>query len=316
VSTWVALSQKFGKLPFGRLFESAIGYAKDGFPVGPITAEGWQRCPERFSQFPDFLSHFCPGGRAPLAGEKFVRTDMVTSLEQIADSNGESFYRGALAEKIAWHAKLNGGLLTAEDLDQHSPLWTSPVSQDYRDIQLLEIPPNGQGLAAQIGLALLAHFELNEPDSAETIHLQVECMKIAIRAAFDHFADPDAMRIDPEELLGKEVIKRAAAHITHKALDTPPALLPVSADTVYLTTADADGMMVSFIQSNYQGFGSGIVIPETGISLQNRGRGFSIKAGHPNAVDGNKRPFHTIIPGFVSEKGAGRMSFGVMGGHM
>ncbi len=316
VSTWVALSQRFGKLPFRKLFDSAIGYAKNGFPVGPITASSWQSCPERFVQFPDFLSHFCPAGHAPLAGEIFVRTEMVATLEQIADSNGESFYRGELADKIVRHAKSTGGWLTAEDLDQHIPLWTLPVSQTYGDIQLLEIPPNGQGLAAQIGLALLAHFELKGPDCAETIHLQVECMKIAIRAAFDHFADPDAMRVDPEELLGREVIKRAAAKIGHKALATPPALLPGSADTVYLTTADADGMMVSFIQSNYQGFGSGIVIPETGISLQNRGRGFSVIPGHPNVVGGNKRPFHTIIPGFVSENGKGRMSFGVMGGHM
>ena len=319
VSTWVALSQKFGKLPFRRLFDSAIEYAMYGFPVGPITATGWQKCPERFGNFPEFLAHFCPEGRAPQAGEMFVRTDMVKSLEQIADSKGESFYRGELAERIVQHAQNTNGWLTADDMEMHSPLWTPPVSQNYRHINLLEIPPNGQGLAAQIGLALLAHFELSDADgadSAETIHLQVECMKIAIRAAFEHFADPEAMLVEPEALLGKDVIKNAAAKITHKALNTPPALLPGSADTVYLTTADASGMMVSFIQSNYQGFGSGIVIPGTGISLQNRGRGFSTRRDHPNAVAGSKRPFHTIIPGFVSEAGKGRMSFGVMGGHM
>jgi len=316
VSTWVALSQKFGNLPFQQLFESAIEYASNGFHLGPITAQGWQKCPERFADYPEFMAHFCPGSRAPEAGEKFIRKDLVSSLESIADSHGESFYSGDLAEQIIHHSRNTNGWFTEEDLAQHKPLWTPPVSQAYRHVNLLEIPPNGQGLAAQIGLALLAHFELTGPDSIETIHLQIECMKIAIRAAFDHFADPEAMRVDPETLLGEQVIKNAASKIKHKALDSPPALLPGSADTVYLSTADASGMMVSFIQSNYQGFGSGIVIPGTGISLQNRGRGFSLQADHPNAVAGGKRPFHTIIPGFVSEAGEARMSFGVMGGHM
>ena len=319
VSTWVALSQKFGNLPFEKLFDSAIHYAKNGFPVGPITASHWQDCPKRFRKYPEFLAHFCPAGRPPQAGENFTRPDMVTSLEQIAATHGESFYRGKLADSIIQHARAGHGSLSHEDLGTHTPIWTKPLSQAYRGrCELLEIPPNGQGLAAQIALALLACFDLSElqADSPDTIHLQVECMKIAIGAAFEHFADPDAMRVSPEALLGENVIKSAAATISKKAQDKPPVLLPASQDTVYLTTADASGMMVSFIQSNYHGFGSGIVVPGTGISLQNRGQGFSTQKTHPNVVAGSKRPFHTIIPGFVQEQGHARMSFGVMGGHM
>jgi gamma-glutamyltranspeptidase/glutathione hydrolase len=318
VSAWVALSKRCGQLPFAQLFERAIEYARDGFLVGPKTAFYWGLAGKRFTDFPDFAAHFFPGGRAPAAGELFRRPDLADTLERIATSGGEEFYRGELAERMVAHSDANGGLLRLADLADHQPEWTDPVAQPYRDVELHEIPPNGQGLAAQIALGILARFELPELalDSAESVHLQLEAMKIAIRASFEHFADPQAMRVGPEELLTPAVLDAMAAGIDRHAAALEPARLPVGHDTVYLTAADADGMMVSMIQSNFRGFGSGIVIPQTGIALQNRGSGFTLEPGHVNEVGPRKRPFHTIIPGFVTQSGQPRMSFGVMGGHM
>ena len=260
----------------------------------------------------------CPGGRAPRAGELFVNADLADTLEQIAQSDGEAFYRGALAERIDAAARGQGGALRASDLAAHEAEWTAPISQPYRGVELAEIPPNGQGLAAQIALAILERLDVQRfaAGSGDWTHLQVEAMKIAIRAAFDHFADPRAMRVAPEALLARGAIERAAASIGSHASALPPTALPVSADTVYLATADEDGAMVSMIQSNYMGFGSGVVVPGTGIAMQNRGAGFSLAPDHPNRVGPGKRPYHTIIPGFVTRRGAPLMAFGVMGGHM
>ena len=318
VSAWVALSRRFGALPFQELFEAGIRYARDGFHVGPETAAVWSRAGESFADYPGFQAHFVPGGRPPQAGELFVNPDMAQTLESIADTHGESFYRGDLAACMETAARAEGGALRRTDLAAHRADWTDPVVQPYRDVALAEIPPNGQGLAAQIALGILAHLDTpeHEPGSADWTHLQIEAMKIAIRAAFDHFADPRAMRLSPEALLEPGSIHRAAMTITNEASSLPPVALPTSQDTVYLTAADADGMMVSMIQSNYMGFGSGIVVPGTGIALQNRGAGFVLDPRHPNAVGPNKRPYHTIIPGFVTRHGAPAMSFGVMGGHM
>ncbi len=213
-------------------------------------------------------------------------------------------------------AQSDGGLLRDEDLAEHRCDWVAPVGQPYRQVVLHEIPPNGQGLAAQIALAILGEDEPPGCDDVAGIHRQIEAMKIAIHAAFTHFADPAAMRVTPEELLEPGSIARAAASIGRRASSLPPVSLPISHDTVYLAAADADGMMVSFIQSNYLGFGSGVVIPGTGISMQNRGRGFSLDPDHPNCIAPGKRPYHTIIPGFVTEAGQPRLAFGVMGGHM
>ena len=202
------------------------------------------------------------------------------------------------------------------DLENHSADWVKPISQSYRGNELHEIPPNGQGLAAQIALGILNHRELGSLDSGESVHLQIEAMKIAVRAANEHFADPRAMFVGPEELLEPGSLEKVAAGIGEKASSLPPVKLPYGEDTVYLTATDRSGMMVSFIQSNFMAFGSGIVIPGTGISMQNRGSGFVLDPSHPNVVDGNKRPYHTIIPGFLTEAGKPKMSFGVMGGYM
>jgi len=320
VSTWTALSKKFGDLPFEDLFEPAIRYARDGFQVGPKTAPVWSWSVESFAHFNSFQEHFTSQGRSPNTGEVFKRPDLVETLTDIARTDGESLYRGRLAGAIVGQSQQEGGVMTLDDLANHSVLWTDPIAQPYRNVVLHEIPPNGQGLAAQIALSILEHLDVQstEPGSADWIHYQVEAMKIAIRAAFDHFADPAAMVIPPSELLEPGSIARAANAISANATSQfPPVALPVSEDTVYLTTADADGRMVSMIQSNYRGFGSGIVIEGTGISMQNRGSGFVLTPGHPNIVAGGKRPFHTIIPGFVTRAdGNPAMAFGVMGGHM
>ncbi len=319
VGVWAALSERFGRLPFGDLFEAAIRYACDGFHVGHKTAAGWRFAAEPLGEFPAFREHFLPHGSAPAPGTLFRRRDLADTLARIAESRGEAFYRGELAERIAAAAAEEGGAMTLDDLALHRADWVQPIAQPYGDVELLEIPPNGQGLAAQIALAILAHLDTAslEPGSADWTHLQVEAMKVAIRAAFDHFADPRAMRCKPEDLLEHDTIRRAAVGISHaSASPLPPAKLPVSHDTVYLAAADEEGRMVSMIQSNYMGFGSGVVIPGTGIAMQNRGAGFTLESGHPNQVGPRKRPFHTIIPGFVTKAGAPAMSFGVMGGHM
>ena len=318
VSAWVALSRRFGQLAFGDLFEPAIRYARDGFHVGHKTAAIWALAGESYQAFPAFQSHFLPAGRAPAPGDVFRNPDLAATLSEIAESEGESFYRGALAARIETAARADGGALRATDLAAHEADWVAPITQPYRDVELAENPPNGQGLAAQIALAILQHLDtpVHAPGSAEWTHLQIEAMKVAIRAAFDHFADPAAMHLSPEELLEPGSIRRAAASIGRQAAPVAPVALPVSLDTVYLAAADQQGMMVSMIQSNYMGFGSGIVVPGTGIAMQNRGAGFVLDADHPNAVAPNKRPYHTIIPGFVRRDGEPALSFGVMGGHM
>ena len=313
VSAWAALSERFGKLAFDRLFDDAISYAEGGFQVGPLTAGFWQAATSTFANFPEWQNHFTP---APAPGTAFRRPDLAGTLRMIADSNGESFYRGELASRIDTASRTAGGALRKHDLESHVADWVTPSAIDYRSRVLHEIPPNGQGLAAQIALGILRHLEPATVDSAAWVHQQVEAMKLAIHAAFAHFADPRFMRLSVEELLAPDSLELAARQITDRASPLPPVLLPISHDTVYLTAADASGMMISYIQSNYQGFGSGIVIPGTGISMQNRGRGFVLDPGHPNCVGPAKKPFHTIIPGFVTEQGQPRLSFGVMGGHM
>ncbi len=318
VSAWMALSTRFGRLPFGDLFEAAIHYARDGFLVSPITAMAWARAPERYAAYPSFAATFAPNGRAPYPGEMFRCPDQARTLELIAATKGEAFYRGALAEQIVAHAKATGGLMTMDDLATHAPEWVTPMAQAYHGYCLHEIPPNGQGLAALIALGILQHLDLAQypVDSADSLHLQIEAMKLAFAEAHRHIADPAWMDVPPEALLDEAFLAERARQIKMVAAQFPTSALPTDHGTVYLTAADAEGMMVSYIQSNYMGFGSGIVVPGTGISLQNRGAGFRLEAGHPNRVAGGKRPYHTIIPGFVTRAGQPVMAYGVMGGHM
>lgn len=318
VSQWMALSQRFGTLPFAKLFEPAIRYAREGYLVSPVTAASWARQCEAFKGEADFVRDFTIDGQAPRVGEKWVFKAQAKTLEKIAATKGEAFYRGALAARMAAHSQECGGVMTVEDLATHRCDWVETIAMDYREVTLHEIPPNGQGLAALLCLGILENFEMRSHtvDGADSVHLQLEAMKLAFADAHRYIADPAAMDVAVEALLDKAYLKQRAALINLKRAATPAFGLPKHGGTVYLTAADASGMMVSFIQSNYMGFGSGVVIPDTGISMQNRGHGFSLQPGHPNQVGPRKRPYQTIIPGFLTRQGQPLMSFGVMGGHM
>jgi len=318
VDSWVKLSQKFGKLHFGELFAPAIDYARNGFLVSPITAERWAFAAERYGDFEDFGRTFLPGGKAPRPGELFRCPNQARTLQDIAASNGESFYRGDLAQQIAQCAAAGGGALTFDDLAAHSGKWVNPISIDYRGLRLHQIPPNGQGLATLIAIGLLRELDVVKypADSVDSIHLQIEAMKMALVEAYRHIADSNDMPVSPKEFLTADFLAARAREISMDQAGCPKSAIPTDKGTVYLTAADENGMIVSFIQSNYLGFGSGVVVPGTGISLQNRGSGFVVEQGHPNCVAGGKRPFHTIIPGFVTRDNQPVMSFGVMGGNM
>ena len=316
VSAWVELSKRFGKLPFADLFEPAIRYAAGGYMVSPTIARLWARQAPELKDVPGYADHFMPHGRAPGAGEKFVAPAHARTLKRIAETRGEAFYRGDLAEKMAAHSRKHGGAMTVEDLSAHTLDWVEPLAHDYRGYTLHEIPPNGQGIAAQMALGILEGFDLAgiPVDSADSLHLQIEAMKLAFADVYEYVSDGDTMRVKNTELLDKEYLRSRARLIDMKKAKTPRHGVPGHGGTVYLTAADESGMMVSYIQSNYQGFGSGIVVD--GISLQNRGYGFVLRPDHPNVVAPRKRPFHTIIPAFITQNGKPVMSFGVMGGSM
>jgi gamma-glutamyltranspeptidase/glutathione hydrolase len=316
VSAWVELSKRFGKLPFADLFEPAIRYAADGYLVSPTIARLWARQAPELKDIPGYAEHFMPHGRTPEAGEKFVAPAHAMTLKRIAETKGEAFYRGDLADKMAAHSRKHGGAMTVEDLAAHTLDWVEPLAHDYRGYTLHEIPPNGQGIAAQMVLGILEGFDLGKVpvDSADSLHLQIEAMKLAFADVYEYVSDDNTMRVKSADLLDKEYLRSRARLIDMKKAKTPQHGVPGRGGTVYLTAADESGMMVSYIQSNYQGFGSGIVVD--GISLQNRGYGFVLRPDHPNVVAPRKRPFHTIIPGFVTRDGRPVMSFGVMGGSM
>ena len=318
VSAWVELSKGHGLLPFAKLFEPAIGYARGGFPVSPTIAGLWAKGADLLKDQSGFAECFMPGGRAPRAGETFRNPALAATLEAIAESGGEAFYRGALADKIAEAARANGATLNEADMAAHKPDWCCTLQMPFRGHELHEIPPNGQGIAALIALGLVDRTGIADfgPDDPAAFHLQIEATKLAMADADAHVADADAMAFGPEALLDAGYLDGRAALIDPSRAGDPGAGAPVAGGTVYLSAADADGRMVSFIQSNYMGFGAGVVVPGTGIHMQNRGAGFVATPGHPNRVGPSRRPFHTIIPGFVTKGGAPEMSFGVMGGPM
>ncbi|HEY6574374.1 MAG TPA: gamma-glutamyltransferase family protein, partial [Mycobacterium sp.] len=267
---------------------------------------------------PGFAEAFLPGGRAPSPGERFRLPEHAATLESIAATAGGAFYRGELAARMEAHSTANGGAMLASDLAAHRVEWVDPISIDYRGYTLHEIPPNGQGIVALIALGILQHFDMasRPADSADSVHLQIEAVKLAFADALAYVADIDHMPVRPEQLLDADYLRGRSTLIDPARATPVSAGRPPKGGTVYLTAADAAGMMVSMIQSNYDGFGSGVVVPGTGISLQNRGIGFSATPGHPNLVGPRKRPYHTIVPAFLTRDGAPVMSFGVMGGSM
>lgn len=317
ISGWIALSERFGKLDLETVLAPAIRTAKEGFIVSPIIGALWARAADMLGHQPGFAETFMPGGRAPRAGERFRNPGAARSLRMIAETKGKAFYEGALAEEIAAFAKANGGAMTVDDLARHEADWCGTISQRFDDVELHEIPPNGQGIAALMALGMLQHTAIRDhgPDDVAAIHLQMEAIKLAYADLHAYVGDREHMTdVDENALLDAGYLRDRAALISpDRAQDFGPGA-PKQGGTVLLSTADTSGMMVSFIQSNYAGFGSGVVVPGTGISLQNRGAGFTTEAGHPNRVAGGKRPFHTIIPGFVMKDGAPLMAYGMMGG--
>jgi gamma-glutamyltranspeptidase/glutathione hydrolase len=309
VSAWVALAGRYGKLPLTELLAPAIETAERGYAVPLIVQQKWtmaSRVHELVTQ-PGFAGTFLPRGHAPEVGELFKLPAAARTLRLIAETGGEAFYRGEVAAAIAAHAKA------------HEPEWVDTLGLDYRHgYRLHEIPPNGQGIAALIALGILRHFDIGslDPDGVESQHLQIEAMKLAFADAYRYVSEPASMPVKPEELLDDTYLAGRARLVDPDRAQDFKAGNPVKGGTIYLTAADESGMMVSFIQSNYMGFGSGVVVPGYGISLQNRGHGFTLDKSHPNVVAPGKRPFHTIIPAFLMRDGEPQMSFGVMGGNM
>ncbi len=323
VAGWSLLHRRFGKLSFGEVLAPARYYAERGFAVSAIVAEKWSLAAPLLKDFPGWAEHFLPRGRAPRVGEHFTLAGAARTLQLIADSNGEAFYRGEIADAIARYAQATGGALTAADLASYWDWvqgngWVGTISTDFHGHQLHEIPPNGQGIAALICLGILRHTDIasHALDSADWQHVAIEAMKLAFADVYRYVGDPRTMTVTPASMLDDAYLAERAKRIDLKRAQAMTAGTPPRGGTVYLTAADESGMMVSFIQSNYMGFGSGIVVPGYGVSLQNRGAGFSLDPASPNCVAPGKRPFQTIIPAFLMKDSVPQMSFGVMGGNM
>jgi len=319
VSGWAALSARFGRLPLSRVFAPAIRYAQEGHPVSPEVARAWRRAERVYlrlegPEFEPFKQVFFPEGRAPRPGEIWRSELHAETLKAIAESKGEAFYRGAIAEKIAAFARETGGWIEEADLAEHRPLWVEPLSARFRGARVFELPPNGQGAVALLALAILEALGLSSYPDERAVHLAVEATKLAFREAFREIGDPEEAPSAAERLLDPARVRALAGEIGETAGPWPrPEFVP--GGTVYLAAADRE-LAVSLIQSNYMGFGSGVLVPGTGVALQNRGAGFVLVPGHRNQVAPGKRPYHTIIPGFLELATGERGAFGLMGGFM
>jgi gamma-glutamyltranspeptidase/glutathione hydrolase len=318
-AAWAALANRFGALPLRAALEPAIDYARRGAPVSPVAAELWAQSFAAFkaqkdASFRHWFRCFAPGDRAPRAGEMWHSEELAQSLSIIAESDAKAFYEGALAEAIHTFSEACGGYLRAEDLAAFAPEWVDPLKARYRGVDVWELPPNGQGLVALIALRILDGFEAPDRESPRAWHLRIEALKLAFADALAHIADPRSMRVNPMEFLDEAYIASRRKMIGDLALIPSPGKA-ADGGTVYLAAADAEGNMVSYIQSNFQGFGSGMVVPGTGIALHNRGLCFSFDPRHPNCLAPGMRPYHTIIPGFLSKDGRALAAFGVMGAY-
>ena len=321
VGAWAALSERFGRLPFADLMAPAAEIAERGYVVPPVVGQKWAAAAQvaELASQPGFAETFLPHGRAPAVGELFCMPGAAKALRAIGATRGAALYEGEIAATLARQAAAQGGALTAGDLAAYRPEWVEPISIDYRGYRLHEIPPNGQGIAALIAAGILRHFDLADlpVDGVAAQHLQIEAMKLAFADVYRYVAEASCMECTAADLLDGAYLAARARLIDPRRAQDFGCGNPVRGGTIYLSAADERGMMVSFIQSNYLGFGSGVVVPEYGLSLHNRGHGFSLEAGSPNVVAPGKRPFHTIIPAFLSDAdGSPRMSFGVMGANM
>ena len=321
VGAWAALSERFGKLPFADLMEPAAEIAERGFLVPVVVQHKWAAAVDELQSQPGFAQSFLPWGRAPQVGELFQFKAAARALRAIGATRGEAFYQGEIAEALVAFSQAHGGSHTLADLAAQRPEWVTPIARNYRGYTLHEIPPNGQGIAALIALGLLDQFDVARlpVDSAASQHLQIEAMKLAFADVYRYVAEPSSMEVTPAQMLDDAYLASRARLIDMNRAQDFGAGNPVKGGTIYLTAADESGMMVSFIQSNYMGFGSGCVEPTFGISLHNRGQAFSTDpAGRnpANLVAPGKRPFHTIIPAFLTQAGQPVMAFGVMGANM
>jgi len=321
VAGWVALSERFGKLPFADLLEPAIEIAERGYLLPVVVQQKWAAATAELQGLPGFAQSFLPWGRAPNVGELFQFKAAARGLRAIAQTKGQAYYGGEIAQAIEKFAAEHGGSLKASDFAAYQPEWVKPIGKNYRGYTLHEIPPNGQGIAALIALGILDKFDLGSlpVDSVDSQHLQIEAMKLAFADVYRYVAEPSSMEVTAEQMLEDAYLSERAKLIDMKRAQDFKAGNPVKGGTIYLTAADENGMMVSFIQSNYMGFGSGCVEPTYGISLQNRGHAFALDAkglNPANVVAPGKRPFHTIIPAFLTKDGQPVMSYGVMGANM
>jgi gamma-glutamyltranspeptidase/glutathione hydrolase len=319
---WFELHGRYGKLPMKDVLAAAIRYAEEGFPLSPVIASDWQRSLTRFADMPGFADVFMPGGRAPNEGEIFRNPALAKTLRALAAGGRDAYYKGAIAKEIVRYSKAHGGFFELRDFTSHRSTWDAPITTSYRGYDVWELPPNGQGLAALQMLNMLEPVDLKSMgrESADFWHVMIEAKKLAFADRARYYADPAFAKVPIEALLSKDYAKTRARLIdmAHAAqADAPGESAALNrSETTFLCTADAQGMMVSLIQSNYTGFGSGYVIPALGFGLQNRGALFSLDPSHPNRLEPGKRPFHTIIPAFLSKDGTPLMAFGLMGGDM
>lgn len=320
-SAWAELSEKYGRLPFEEVLKPAIAYAEEGYGVSPIISRLWDNSYHEFSaeftgeEYKPWFETFAPNGHAPAPGEVWKSPEMADTLRKIAATKSRAVYQGELADAIDAFSRKTGGYIRKSDLEDYWCRWVEPIHTNYRGYDIWEMPPNGNGIIALMALNILRGFEFTERDTAETIHKQLEAMKLAFTDGKHYVSDETTMRVTTEEMLSEDYAAKRRALIGHDAI-TPSVGDPKCGGTVYMCAADGEGNMVSYIQSNYWGFGSGIVIPGTGISLQNRGYSFSLNKEDANCLAPGKKAFHTIIPAFLTKDGKAVGPFGVMGGFM
>jgi len=317
---WADLLARFGRLGLDRVLQPAIHYAREGYPVSELIAAGWRASEGLLRRDAEARRVYLPGGRAPRAGERFACPDLARSLTLLAEEGPDAFYRGPIARAIGATSRELGGLLTEEDLAAHTTTWVEPISTEYRGYRVWECPPNGQGIATLMALNILAGYPVAADSfgAPVTLHRKMEAVKLAMTDATRYVADPEMAEVPVEGLLSAEYASERRALIRDDvAISEPSAgVPPTSADTVYLCAVDAEGNAVSFINSLYMGFGSGVVARGTGIVLQNRGNLFSLDPDHPNCIAPGKRPYHTIIPCMVTQGDRLAICYGVMGGYM
>lgn len=320
-AAWAELSDKFGSLSFKEILKPAINYARTGYPVSPITAKAWDKSYQQYKEkltseeFEEWFKVFAPAGRAPKAGEIWNSRAHAETLAEIAETKAESFYQGNLADKIDQFSAKYNGFITKEDLADFKAEWVEPISVNYRGYDVWELPPNGQGLITLMTLNILKKFDFKNEVSAAIYHKVFEAIKLAFSDGKKYITDLTKMKVKIEDLLSAEYARKRRKQIGKEARQPIPGQ-PPQGGTVYLAAADSQGNYASFIQSNYMGFGSGLVVPETGIALQNRGNNFSLNSEAHNSLGPGKKTYHTIIPGFLTKANKPVGPFGVMGGFM